>query len=155
MVLLLLSTFNLKKESNLKVISYFDCILFLVTNGITSQSKVKVKHLKPNQVHKMVASKKTLATFPKTSKKNDDSSVRIDKKTKSSSKTVFLKEELLDDLDEMNEDHINLLKDAELLQTIEMTENDMENKYGSDNMKEEQEVNIYDSVKLSKSKDNL
>lgn len=103
----------------------------------------------------MVASKKTLATFPKTAKKNDDSSVTTVKKTKSNSKKVCLKEELLDDLDEMNEDHINLLKDAELLQTIEMTENDIENKYGIDNIKEQETVNIYDSVKLSKSEGDL
>lgn len=103
----------------------------------------------------MVASKKTLATFPKATKKNDDSSVTIIKKTKSNSKKVCLKEELLDDLDEMNEDQINLLKDAELLRTIEMTENDMENKYGIDNIKEQEAVNIYDGVKFLKSKDNL
>lgn len=136
---------------------YFNFILFLVTNGITSQSKVKVKHLKPNQVHKMVASKKTLAIFPKTEKNiYDDTSVSIDKKTKSESKKMCFKEELLDDIDEMNDDHINLLKDTELLQTIEMTENDIENKYSVQNVIEEQEdVNIYDSIKLSKSKDNL
>jgi len=74
------------------MLKYF-CIYFSVTNGITSQSKVKIKHLKPNQVHKMVACKQTLAMFPKTSKKNVNYSV----KTKSNSEKVCLKEELLDD----------------------------------------------------------
>jgi len=124
-------------------------ISFLVTNGITSQSKVKVKHLKPNQVHKMVACEKPLASFPK----SVNNSIKTNKITKSNIEKICLKEELLDDLDEMNEDHLSLLKDIELLQTIAMTENDIENKINSNHIKEDQEIDIYKKIKLTKSKD--
>lgn len=113
--------------------------MFLVTNGITSQSKVKIKHLKPNQVHKMVACEKPLAIFPKTVK---SPSIKTTKKPKSNVETICVKEELLDDLDETNEDQMKLLKDIELLQTIEMTENDVENKFSSNHIKEQGIVNV-------------
>jgi len=127
-------------------------ISFLVTNGITNQSKVKVKHLKPNQVHKMVACEKPLASFPKTV----NNSIKTKKKTKSNIEKICLKEELLDDLDEMNEDQMSLLRDIELLQTITMTENDIEKKIGSNHVKEEQEiVDIYKKIKLTKNKNKM
>lgn len=130
--------------------------MFLVTNGTTSQSKVKVKHLKPNQLHKMIVNNKTLATFPKTVNKSVNSSISIDKKAKSTFKNGAFNEELLDDIDELNEEHLNLLKDTELLQSIAMTEKDVENKYNFGNVKEKQEiVNIDDSIKVPKSKGKL
>lgn len=122
---------------------------FIVTNGITSQSKVKLKHLKPNQVHKMVSCKKPLAMFPKKSKTDYDNSVKTNSKVKSDIEEVYLKNELLDDIDEMNEDQINLLQDTELLQTIAMTENDIENKFVSDHEKQKEMFDFYDNSKLS------
>lgn len=127
-----------------------------MTNGITSQSKVKVKHLKPNQVHKMVACKKTLAMFPKTIKQCHLSSIKTGTKTKLNLEKKCFKEELLDDIDELNEDQINLLKDTELLQTITMTENDIGSKFSSAIKKEEQElIEIYSSVNPSIDQDKL
>lgn len=122
--------------------------LFLVTNGITSQSKVKVKHLKPNQVHKMVACKKSLAIFPKTTKKKDNSSLKTVNTKFNLDKDCF-NEELLDNIDELNEDQIKLLKDSELLQTISITEIDIENKFVSDHIKEQEAVDIHNSIKPS------
>ncbi|XP_060878256.1 DNA-directed RNA polymerase, mitochondrial [Metopolophium dirhodum] len=123
-----------------------------VTNSVTSQSKVKVKHLKPNQVQKMVACKKPLAMFPKTEKTNDCSD-KLSITTISNIKKNSLKEALLDDIDEMNEDQISLLRDTEFLQTITMTENDIENKYTPGHLKGEQD--IYNGIELPKSKDKL
>lgn len=130
-------------------------ILFSVTNGITSQSKIKVKHLKPNQVHKMVACQKPLAMFPKAIKKRDHSAI-----TSSTNNTLIVdkkcfKEELLDDIDELNEDQINLLKDTELLQTITMTENDFGKKVGSGFKKDQELVEIYNSFDSSFNQDKL
>lgn len=127
-----------------------------MTNGTTSQSKVKVKHLKPNQVHKMVACKKTLAMFPKTIKQCDHSPIKTGTKTKLNLEKKSFKEEFLDDIDELNEDQINLLKDTELLQTITMTENDMGSKFSSAIKKEDQElVEIYNSANSSIDQDKL
>ncbi|KAL4141406.1 hypothetical protein QTP88_004049 [Uroleucon formosanum] len=123
-----------------------------VANNITSQSKVKVKHLKPNQVQKMVACKKPLAMFPKTEKTNDCTD-KLSIRTISNIKKNSLKEALLDDIDEMNEDQISLLKDTEFLQTITMTENDIENKFVPGHLKGDQD--IYNSIELPKSKDKL
>lgn len=131
----------------------FILFMFQVTNGVTSQSKVKVKHLKPNQVHKMVTCKKPLAMFPKSTKINVNSSKKLSIKTVSNIKKNCIKEELLDDLDELNEDQISLLKDTEFLQTITMTENDIESKFSSDHLQEEPD--ICNSIKLHKSKDKL
>jgi len=132
--------------------TFYFIFCFLVTSNVTSQSKVKVKHLKPNQVHKMAACKKPLAMFHKTTKINDNYADKLSKKTLSNIKKISLKEELLDDLDEMNEDQISLLKDAEFLQTITITENDIENKFAINNLKEQ---NIYNSIELHKTKDKL
>lgn len=101
----------------------------------------------------MVACKKPLAMFPKTAKTNDCPD-KLSIKTISNIKKNSLKEELLDDIDEMNEDQISLLKDTEFLQTITMTENDIENKFALDHLKGEQE-DIYNSIELPKSKDKL
>lgn len=130
--------------------------MILVTNGITSQSKVKLKHLKPNQIHKMVSCKKPLAMFPKTGGKKKNSSLKTITKTQSNRKEISLQEELLDDIDEMNEDQLNLLKDTELLQTIAMAENDTDMKFCSNRIKEEQEfVDLYSSMKSSETKNKL
>lgn len=101
----------------------------------------------------MVASKKPLAMFPKTAKTNDNCSDKISIKTTSNIKKHSIKEELLDDMDEMNEDQISLLKDTDFLQTIAMTENDIENKFDSNHLKDEQDV--YNSIEVNKSKDKL
>jgi hypothetical protein len=101
----------------------------------------------------MVACKKPLAMFPKTSKTNNNCSDKVSIKTISNIKKHSIKEELLDEIDEMNEDQISLLKDTDFLQTITMTENDIENKFGSNNLKEEQD--FYNNIELSKSKDKL
>lgn len=100
----------------------------------------------------MVASKKPLAMFPKTAKTNNNCSDKMSIKTTSNIKHN-IKEELLDDMDEMNEDQISLLKDTDFLQTITMTENDIENKFDSNHLKDEQDV--YNSIELNKSKDKL
>jgi len=100
----------------------------------------------------MVACKKPLAMFPKMEKTNDCSD-KLSIRTKSNIKKNSLKEALLDDIDEMNEDQISLLKDTELLQTITMTENDIEHKFVPGHLKEEQD--IYNSIELPKSKDKL
>lgn len=100
----------------------------------------------------MVACKKTLAVFPKTAKTNDCSE-KLSIKTISNIKKNSLKEELLDDIDEMNEDQISLLKDTEFLQTITMTENDIGNKIASHHIKGVQD--IYNSIELPKSQDKL
>lgn len=126
--------------------------LFLVTNGITSQSKVKVKHLKPNQVHKMVACKKPLAIFPKTTKKENNSSVEINEEAISNLENIRIQEELFDDLDEMSEDQINLLNDTELLKTISMTEKDIVNQLKDE---EQKIVNIYKNIELPINKEKL
>ncbi|VVC37456.1 DNA-directed RNA polymerase, N-terminal,Pentatricopeptide repeat,DNA-directed RNA [Cinara cedri] len=127
-----------------------------VTNGVTSQSKVKLKHLKPNQVHKMVSCKKPVAIFPKTEKKKKNSSVITSTNTESNMNKICLQEKFLDDIDEMNDDQINLLKDTELLQTIAMAENDTDMKFCSNSIKEEQEfVDMYTRMKSSKAKDQL
>uniref|UniRef100_A0A2S2PVK5 DNA-directed RNA polymerase n=2 Tax=Sipha flava TaxID=143950 RepID=A0A2S2PVK5_9HEMI len=125
-----------------------------VTNGNTNQSKVKVKHLKPNQVQKMVSYKKPQAMFPNTAKKDDSYYVKT-KSINCNNDDIYLKEELLEHIDEMNEDQINLLKDADLLQTIAMTENDIENKFDSNQGKELEISHIYNTNKLSKSKNKL
>lgn len=101
----------------------------------------------------MVACKKPLAMFPKTAKTNDNCSDKVSIKTTSNIKKYSIKEELLDDMDEMNEDQISLLKDTDFLQTITMTENDIENKFDSNHLKDEQDV--YNSIELNKSKDKL
>lgn len=130
--------------------------MILVTNGITSQSKVKLKHLKPNQIHKMVSCKKPLAMFPKSVGKKKNSSVKTITKTQSNWKQINLQEEFLDDIDEMNEDQLNLLKDTELLQTIAMAENDTDMKFCSNRIKEEQGfVDMYSSIKSSETKNKL
>ncbi|XP_050532708.1 DNA-directed RNA polymerase, mitochondrial [Daktulosphaira vitifoliae] len=108
-----------------------------VSNGNTSQSKVKIKHLKPNQVHRMVACKKTLAMFPKTTK-NVLKSDKTLLKTSSYKNKSLLKEELLEDIDELSEDQRKLLNDSELLQTITLTENDIDNKF--ENLKDNNDV---------------
>jgi len=100
----------------------------------------------------MVACKKPLAMFPITEKTNDCSD-KLSIKTISNMKKNSLKEALLDDIDEMNEDQISLLKDTEFLQTIAMTENDIENKYTPGHLKGEQD--IYNNIELPKSKDKL
>jgi len=104
-------------------------------------------------VQKMVACKKPLAMFPKTVKTNDNCSDKASIKNTSNIKKHSIKEELLDDMDEMNEDQISLLKDTDFLQTITMTENDIENKFDSNYLKDEQDV--YNSIELNKSKDKL
>lgn len=91
----------------------------------------------------MVACKKPLAMFPKTTKKRNNSFIG----TKFNLDKDCLKEELLDNIDELNEDQIKLLKDSELLQTISMTEIDIENKFVSDHIKEQEVVDIYNSIK--------
>lgn len=100
----------------------------------------------------MVACKKPLAMFPKTEITNDCSH-KLSMKTISDIKKNSLKEALLDDIDELNEDQISLLKDTEFLQTITMTENDIENKFAPGHLKGEQD--IYNSIELPKSKDKL
>jgi len=101
----------------------------------------------------MVASKKPLAMFPKTTKTNNNCSDKISLKSTSNIRKHSIKEELLDDMDEMNEDQISLLKDTDFLQTITMTENDIENKFDSNHLKDEQDV--YNSIELNKRKDKL
>lgn len=135
-----------------KQIYLINLILISVTNGITSQSKVKVKHLKPNQIHKMVVCKKPLAIFPKTKKTKLNSFNKINKNAKSNLENICIKEELLDELDEMNEDQINLLRDTELLKTISMTENDIVNKIKDE---EQEVVDIYKNNELPIIKDKL
>lgn len=100
----------------------------------------------------MVACKKPLAMFPKTEKTNDCTD-KLSIRTISNIKKNSLKEALLDDIDEMNEDQISLLKDTEFLQTITMTENDIENKFVPGHLKGDQD--IYNSIELPKSKDKL
>jgi len=100
----------------------------------------------------MVACKKPLAMFPKTAKTNYCSD-NLSIKTISKIKKNCLKEELFDDIDEMNEDQISLLKDTEFLQTITMTENDIGNKIASDHIKGVQD--IYNSIELPKCQDKL
>lgn len=80
----------------------------------------------------MVACEKPLAVFPKRLK---NCSVKTTQKTKSNVEKVCLKEELLDDLDEMNEDQMNLLKDIDLLQ-LAIMENNVENKFNSNYVNE-------------------
>lgn len=111
-----------------------------------------MKHLKPNQVHKMVDCKKTLAMFPKTAKEDRNSSVKFDQKIKYNLDNNYIKEELLDDLDEMTEDQINLFKDTEFLHTIAMSDNFINNKFHLDDIKEEQE--IFDDYNSTKSPNN-
>lgn len=134
-------------------------VLILVTNGNTNQSTVKVKHLKPNQVQKMVSFKKPQAMFPNTAKEYDKYDEKAIKKTNYNNDTIYLKEELLEHIDEMNEDQINLLKDADLLQTIAMTENYIANRFESNQGTEQEVSEICESNKLSKinakSKDKL
>lgn len=102
----------------------------------------------------MVSSKTPLNIFPTKKDLKNISSVRT--VNKSNIEQLCLKEELLDDLDELNEDQINLLKDTELLQAISMTENDIENKFKSHNIKEDLEnVYITDKIELSKTKNKL
>lgn len=105
----------------------------------------------------MVSCKTSLGIFP--TKKNSKNKLPINniKKTKSNLDKVYLKEELLDDLDEMNEDQINLLKDSELLQVISMTENDIQSKFISQHLEGEEleNVDICESIKLSKKKKKL
>lgn len=104
----------------------------------------------------MVANKKTLASFPKTTKKSVNLSVKSDVNIKSDVDKICFKEELLDDIDEMNEDQVNLLHDTELLHTIGMTENDIENKLHSSNLKEELVIgDTCNIIKLSKNKKKL
>lgn len=99
----------------------------------------------------MVACKKPLAMFPKTKKKlkSDKNNTKI---TQNMDNNCF-REELLDDIDGMTEDQINLLKDTELIQSIAMTERDIDNKFNPDNMKDEYQGidEIYNSTKLPSS----
>jgi hypothetical protein len=102
----------------------------------------------------MVSYKKPQAMFPNTAKKDDSYYVKT-KSINCNNDDIYLKEELLEHIDEMNEDQINLLKDADLLQTIAMTENDIENKFDSNQGKELEISHIYNTNKLSKSKNKL
>lgn len=113
---------------------------------------MKVKNLKPSQVHKMVACKKPLAMFPKTAKKDENSSIKTSQKTKFNLEKNALKEELLDDLDELTEDQLNLFKDTELLHTIALSDNLNNIKFHSENIKEEHE--IVDGYNFTKSHNN-
>lgn len=88
--------------------------------------------------------------FPKVESKNKK--VKIDT-TKSIKQRLAFNDELLDELDEINEDQMYLLKDSDFLQTIALTESDIESKFDFDHLKEDQE--IYDNVKSSKSKEKL
>lgn len=102
----------------------------------------------------MVSYKKPQAMFPNTAKKDDNYYVKI-KTINCNNDDIYLKEELLEHIDETNEDQINLLKDADLLQTIAMTENDIENKFDSNQGKEMEISEIYKVNKLCKNKKKL
>lgn len=104
----------------------------------------------------MVSCKKPLAMFPKIIIKKKNSSIKTITKTKSDWKEICLQEEFLDDLDEMNEDQMNLLRDTELLKTIAITENDTDMKFCSNPIKEEQElIDIYNNMESFESKAKL
>lgn len=105
----------------------------------------------------MVSCKTPMGIFPTKNDTKNKLPISKKKNINLNLDKVSIKEELLDDLDEMNEDHINLLKDTELLQAISMTENDIENKFISKHLEGEELENVdnCESIKLSKKTNNL
>lgn len=103
----------------------------------------------------MVSHIQPQAVFPNSAKDYDNYYVKNKTKVNYNDDNIYLQEELLEQIDEMNEDQINLLKDADLLQTIAMTENYIENKFDSNQGNKLKNSDIYKSNILSKSKDKL
>ncbi|XP_050428199.1 DNA-directed RNA polymerase, mitochondrial [Adelges cooleyi] len=127
-----------------------------VSNGVTSESKIKIKHLKPNQVHNMVANKKPLVMFPKSGENSNKCVKTISKPNNNFNKSIS-KEELLEDIDELHDEHQHLLNDSELLKTLALTENDIEQNFNFKSTKKDDslEGSSYDVNNLNHSNGKL